>query len=136
MLLEHQPSLTPDLGADTSRDSLLKLGIDQWILESSALLDPSTNLYRHINDFDPYFWATGNGWMLHGVSRVLASIEEAGRTPAFSTQVASVRKTMKGVFTALFGQLNNEGLLPNYMLHWDASLGECDERQSLGLGVT
>ena len=134
--------LTSDIGADTSNDDLLSLGIEQWILESSALLDPSTNLYRHINDFDPYFWATGSGWMLHGGMRLLASIEEAGRTPKFSSQVNSVKSTMDSVFTALFDQLDvscpgcfirpsvptrtdeqNNGLLPNYMLHWDASLG-------------
>jgi hypothetical protein len=31
--------LTADLGSDVSSDDLLRLGIDQWQLESSALLD-------------------------------------------------------------------------------------------------
>jgi rhamnogalacturonyl hydrolase YesR len=98
--------LTADLGSDVSSDDLLRLGIDQWQLESSALLDPSTGLYRHINDFDPYFWATGNGWMLHGGLRVLASIEQAGRADAFKTQIDDVRTTLGTVFTALFAQLD------------------------------
>lgn len=98
--------LTSDIGADTSKDDLLQVGIDQWQLESSALLDTTTDLYRHINDFDPYIWATGNGWMLHGGMRVLASIEQAGRKDAFTSQIADVRDTMDRVFTALFAQLN------------------------------
>jgi hypothetical protein len=98
--------LIPDVGADTSKDDLLELGINQWLLESSALLDTDTNLYRHINDFDPYAWATGNGWMLHGGMRVLASIAQAGRNDAFAGQIADVKDVMGPVFTALFAQLN------------------------------
>jgi len=38
--------------------------------------------------------------------RLLASIEEAGRTSAFSSQIASVKSTMESVFPGLFGQLD------------------------------
>lgn len=100
---------------------LLSYGIDQWGLESSSLIDYSTNLYRHINDFDAHLWSTGNGWMLHGAVRVvslslgwagyplmplqLASISAARQTSSFSTELDGTMNQMSEVFEALFSQL-------------------------------
>ena len=116
--ISQTSQLTLDIGADTSSDDLLSLAISQWQLESSALLDPSSDMYRHINDFDPYIWATGNGWMVHGGMRVLASIEQAGRSGAFSSQIADVRSTLSTVFTSLFNQLDVSPLFFVFIACW------------------
>lgn len=44
--------------------------------------------------------------MVHGGLRILANIEEAGRSGAFTGQIADVKNTLGTVFKALLGQLN------------------------------
>ena len=55
-----------------NKTDLLETALDQWLLESSALLDTTKNIFRHINDFDARLWATGNAWMLYGICRVVS----------------------------------------------------------------
>ena len=62
-----------DLGLSAHDDSLMQFGLDQWILEKSALFDKEQNLWRHINQQDNGFWATGNGWALLGLMRLVSA---------------------------------------------------------------
>jgi hypothetical protein len=55
----------------TGNPALLNISLAQWLLESSALLDTTANIFRHINDWDARLWATGNGWMLYGAVRLV-----------------------------------------------------------------
>jgi hypothetical protein len=61
-----------DLGVTTNSTDLITIALEQFSLESSALLNSSTHLYRHVNDFDPRAWVTGNGWMAMGLMRVVS----------------------------------------------------------------
>lgn len=68
-----------DLGMTSEEPELLKFALEQFAGESASLLDKPTNLYRHItaidekNSWDPLIWATGNGWMTYGLTRVVSS---------------------------------------------------------------
>ena len=51
--------LTPvDLGFDAKNDTLLHVSIDQWLLESSAPLNTTKRIFRHINNRDARLWVT------------------------------------------------------------------------------
>ena len=114
-----------DLGLVTSNDSLLDFGLTQWTLDASGLYDSSVQLFRHINDYDPNFWATGNGWILYGGMRIvsaisgmqsarliacaddqLASIEAAGQTDEYSKTISTVQTQMSQVFSSIFDKIN------------------------------
>ncbi|RSH82547.1 uncharacterized protein EHS24_007528 [Apiotrichum porosum] len=121
------------LGLATSNTTLLTAALNQWTLDSSALLDTSVNLYRHVNTFDARFWATGNAWMLQGLMRILASIDSAGQTDNMGTSVSTAETTAANVFTALFNQLTSDGRLPNYMLTDDSTLSIADSTGTAGV---
>jgi rhamnogalacturonyl hydrolase YesR len=108
------PPFLAYLGLTTNNTELLEEALDQWLHTSAGLLDPSQNLYRHINTFDPRFWATGNGWMLAGLMRVLGSIKAAGGA-GLGTKVRQAEETAALVFKALFDRLDASDRLPNYM---------------------
>ncbi|ORX38179.1 hypothetical protein BD324DRAFT_619871 [Kockovaella imperatae] len=116
------PPFLASLGLATSSDDLLALGINQWLLESSALLDTTKDIFRHINDFDARLWATGNAWMLYGACRVLASIGVAGETSNLAAQVGSTVRQLSAIFPAIFAQLDSDNLVPNYMYESEPSL--------------
>lgn len=120
------PPFPAYLGLAASDNTLLQLGLEQWILESSALLDTDENLFRHVNDWDARFWATGNGWMLYGLMRVLASIDAAGQTGSFSGDVTKVKQQAAPVFNSLWQQLDSDNLIPNYMLQSNTTLAVGD----------
>lgn len=61
----------------TWSQDLIGMALNQWALESSALLNPATNMFRHINAWDARFWATGNGWMLLGAIRTVRTFLRA-----------------------------------------------------------
>lgn len=116
------------LGLTTNATQLLDEALTQWTDVSDAMLRTDTNLYIHVNTWDQKFWATGNGWMLAGLMRVLASIRAAGvaQTPAFANRVATAENIAALVFKSLFAQLGYDGRLPNYMLQNDRSLAVAD----------
>ncbi|CAK9785697.1 hypothetical protein CC85DRAFT_288182 [Cutaneotrichosporon oleaginosum] len=106
------PPFLAYLGLTTNNTQLLEQALDQWLLVSSALLDTNHNLYRHLNTWDTRFWATGNGWMLAGLMRVLGSIEAAGG--GLDAKVREAEAIAARVFQALFDRLDG-GRIPNYM---------------------
>ncbi|GFZ48818.1 hypothetical protein JCM24511_06567 [Saitozyma sp. JCM 24511] len=121
------PPFPAYLGLSTGNQALLNISLAQWLLESSALLDTTVNIFRHINDWDARLWATGNGWMLYGAVRVLASVQSysssgSATDNAISSEVAQIQTTLSGVFTALFNQLDNNSLIPDYMNQPNATL--------------
>lgn len=71
------PDKRLDLGLATESSGLLWYALDQWRLEASSLLRTPHNLYAHITavdasfTWDPKIWATGNGWMTYGLTRVV-----------------------------------------------------------------
>lgn len=119
------PPFLAYLGLTTHNTNLLKEALEQWTLTSSGLLDPAQNLYRHVNGWDARFWATGNGWMLAGLMRVLASIKSSG-DKSLAAQVAQAEQTAANVFKALFSRLDGSGRLPNYMDQTNADLTHGD----------
>ncbi|WOO77175.1 uncharacterized protein LOC62_01G000761 [Vanrija pseudolonga] len=109
------PPFLAYLGLTTNNATLLGDALTQWSLESSALLDPSANLYRHVHYWDTGFWLTGNGWMLSGLVRVLASIAKSPYAAQFKDQTDAAARTAANVFTALFNALDNSGLIATYV---------------------
>jgi rhamnogalacturonyl hydrolase YesR len=67
-------ALTSDLGLATNSTDLLKDSVKQFVGESGHILDEEKNIYHHVNqDWWGYpFWATGNGWMMYGIMRVVS----------------------------------------------------------------
>jgi hypothetical protein len=122
------PPFIAYLGLATGNADLLSQALDQWTCVSDTLLT-GDNIYSHITqaDFaDTGLWATGNGWMLMGLMRVLASINASGfATDArFADRVAAAEQTAVKVFTALFAQLTEDNRLPNYLLNTGDSAGD------------
>lgn len=109
------PPFLAYLGLTTNNATLLGDALTQWSLESSALLDPSANLYRHVHYWDTGFWLTGNGWMLSGLVRVLASIAKSPYAAQFKDQTDAAARTAANVFTALFNALDDSGLIATYV---------------------
>ncbi|GMK59287.1 hypothetical protein CspeluHIS016_0703020 [Cutaneotrichosporon spelunceum] len=119
------PPFLAYLGLTTNNTALLEQALDQWLLTSSALLDTTHNLYRHLNTWDTRFWATGNGWMLAGLMRVLASIA-AGGAGRLVSKVSEAESIAARVFVALFDRLDDSSRLPNYMDEVDPALAHAD----------
>ncbi|WVQ74275.1 hypothetical protein IAR50_003872 [Cryptococcus sp. DSM 104548] len=114
------------LGLTTSNSDLLTKSLEQFTLESSALLETIHNIYLHILDGDARLWATGNGWMTYGLMRDLASVSSAGLESAVGNYATNTMNTISGVFQGLFSQLDDDNLLPNYMLQSNATLAVGD----------
>ncbi|KIR41426.1 hypothetical protein I307_03974 [Cryptococcus deuterogattii 99/473] len=110
------------LGLDISNYNLLKKALVQFSLESSAMLDTDQQIYQHIPASDARLWATGNGWMAYGLMRDLASVKMSPFAEDFSTLKSDAEQTIAGVFKALFDQLGEDGLLPDYMLQDNSTL--------------
>jgi hypothetical protein len=69
-----ETALTLDLGLATNSLKLLNSSVEQFVGESGHILDEEKNIYRHVNqDWGYPFWATGNGWMMYGIMRVVNS---------------------------------------------------------------
>jgi hypothetical protein len=69
-----ETALTLDLGLATNSLKLLNSSAEQFVGESGHILDEEKNIYRHVNqDWGYPFWATGNGWMMYGIMRVVNS---------------------------------------------------------------
>lgn len=113
------PPVPTYLGLSAHNDSLMQFGLDQWVLETSALLDTDQSLYRHINQQDNGFWATGNGWALLGLVRLIALFEAAKQTPP---ELEKAKQEASAIFGSLFQQLDSDNLLPDYMLQDNATL--------------
>lgn len=110
------------LGLDISDDSLLKKALEQFSLESSAMLDTDQLIYQHIPATDARLWATGNGWMTYGLMRDLASVKMSSFAEDLSSLKSDAEQTIAGVFKALFDQLGEDSLLPDYMLQGNSTL--------------
>jgi len=118
------PPFMAFLGLATKNPDLLEQALQQWTLTSDMLLE--NGLYFHTTTFDHGYWATGNGWMLAGLMRVLASIRAAGFEDRFSNDIAAAEKTAADVFKTLFQQLGDDGRLPNYMKNGDWERSKAD----------
>jgi hypothetical protein len=82
------------------------MSLEQYQLEASALYDPSRQLYRHVNSFDPRSWGTGNGWMAMGMMRTLAATFAAGEAGVLWDRIGPMESEVAAVFASLFKQLN------------------------------
>lgn len=118
--------ITPSLaylGLDISDDSLLKKALEQFILESSAMLDTDQLIYQHIPATDARLWATGNGWMTYGLMRNLASVKTSPFAEDLSSLKFEAEQTIAGVFKALFDQLGVRLPCHPFALNIDSPLG-------------
>ncbi|KAL1413426.1 hypothetical protein Q8F55_001193 [Vanrija albida] len=109
------PPFLAYLGLTTNNATLLGEALRQWSLESSALLDPQANLYRHVHYFDTGFWLTGNGWMLSGLARVLAAIAKSPYAAQFKDEADAAARTAAKVFAALLNSIDDAGLIATYV---------------------
>ena len=82
------------------------MSLEQYQLEASALYDPARRLYRHVNDFDPRSWGTGNAWMAMGMMRTLAATFAAGEAGVLWDRIGPMESEIAGVFASLFKQLD------------------------------
>lgn len=106
------PPFLAYLGLATKDDELLMEAIKQWNLEADLLFDENNKLFKHKTN-DGTLWATGNGWMLMGLARVIASITHADNKN-LDGEINKAKDKAKDVFNACLGQLV-EGRIPNRM---------------------
>ncbi|KAH7350428.1 hypothetical protein BKA66DRAFT_516399 [Pyrenochaeta sp. MPI-SDFR-AT-0127] len=68
--------------------ALLREAVNQISLYRDALQDRSTGLWRHIvgSRTDAGAWSTGNGWVLGGIARVLATIKHWPTSSTWATE--------------------------------------------------
>ncbi|TYJ57918.1 hypothetical protein B9479_001273 [Cryptococcus floricola] len=114
------------LGLTTNSSDFLTKSLEQFTLESSALLETIHDVYLHILNWDASLWATGNGWMAYGLMRDLASVSSAGLDSAVGDYATNTKNTISGVFQGLFSQLDDDSLIPNYMHQSNATLAVGD----------
>ncbi|WVQ84673.1 hypothetical protein IAT38_006828 [Cryptococcus sp. DSM 104549] len=110
------------LGLDITSYTLIKEAIDQFTHESAQMLNTDVNIYNHIPNWDARLWATGNGWMTYGLMRDIASAHASGLEALVWPEINQAQTTIANVFEALFGQLDDQSLLPNYMLQSNQTL--------------
>ncbi|WVQ66890.1 uncharacterized protein L199_005081 [Kwoniella botswanensis] len=114
MMYMIPPSLSY-LGLSLSSEEYLKYGLAQWDGETTALLDTTVNIYRHIHDWDARLWATGNGWGVYGGIRSLYSVKASPFASTLTQQITEAESTLASVFEGLFNELDSQYLIPNYL---------------------
>ncbi|WVW86267.1 hypothetical protein I302_108309 [Kwoniella bestiolae CBS 10118] len=125
MMYMIPPSLSY-LGLSLSSEEYMKYGLEQWSLETSALLDTTVNIYRHVHDWDTRLWATGNGWGVYGGIRNIYSAKASPFASTFSQEISQAEDTLLKIFERLFNELDDHYLIPNYMRQVNATLAVGD----------
>lgn len=106
-------------GVATQNQSLLREAVNQISLYRSALQDTKTGLWTHIigSRRDAGTWSTGNGWVLGGTARVLATIlhwpTSEGWITEQQTLVGYAKEIIDGAISV--GPEASSGLLRNYI---------------------
>ena len=99
------PPFLAQLGMVSSSQAVLNDALSQWAIECNEMMDWNKGVFNHIPAWDNKPWATGNGWMLMGFTRVVASINSAGMSGAFSSTTSSYIDTVTWAFYNLFGNM-------------------------------
>lgn len=99
------------LGLASHNRGLLEDALYQWTGISNGLLDGATGLWRHQNPGDDKIWLTGNGWMLMGLMRVIASI----RASRFDINTSDAENIAARAFKSLFDSADSEGIMQNVL---------------------
>ncbi|ETS59526.1 hypothetical protein PaG_06445 [Moesziomyces aphidis] len=112
-------------GLVTRNNTLLQLAYDQIRLYRDGMRLTSgaaTNLWGHIylpdnrTWTDGGAWATGNGWVLAGMARTLATIEQSQASQAMVSQKNDLVSWMNEILDAAYPLLDERALLfHNYM---------------------
>ncbi|KAH7070668.1 glycosyl hydrolase family 88-domain-containing protein [Paraphoma chrysanthemicola] len=99
--------------------SLLRESVNQISLYRDVLRDSRTGLWRHIagGNADAGTWSTGNGWVLGGIARVLATIKywptSSGWTSEQQRLIGFAKEIIDGAIRV--GPESRSGLLRNYI---------------------
>ncbi|KAJ9480328.1 hypothetical protein PHBOTO_003552 [Pseudozyma hubeiensis] len=112
-------------GMITRNNTLLQASYDQIRLYRNAMRytsGPAANLWGHIllpdnrTWTDGGAWATGNGWVLAGMARTLATIEQSQASSQMTSQKTDLINWMQEILDASWPLLNDRALLfHNYM---------------------
>ncbi|KAG8899245.1 hypothetical protein FRB99_006846 [Tulasnella sp. 403] len=121
-------------GVFTSNTSIIYESYNQISLYRKYLRDPSTSLWRHITtappapnspspsgtpDMAPFndtgIWATGNGWALGGMLRVLATIQNSPFSKQFEDEQGDLQDWISELHSAMASRLPNSGIFTNYL---------------------
>ena len=119
------PPFVSFFGLITRNDSLLQTAYDQIRLYRDGMrltTGKSSNLWGHIllpdnsTWTDGGAWATGNGWVLAGMARTLATIEQSQASSQMTRQKTDLVHWMQEILDAAWPLLDERALLfHNYM---------------------
>ncbi|KAJ6580863.1 hypothetical protein B0H19DRAFT_1112638 [Mycena capillaripes] len=107
--------------ADSGNATLLQDTYKQCGLYRAVLQSPGGGLWAHIvgpQAADPGHWATGNGWAVAGMARVLATLLRAPAaqgTPWLAGAVADLSAWIKEILDAARAVPPDGGLVRNYI---------------------
>ncbi|KAF2824786.1 hypothetical protein CC86DRAFT_419988 [Ophiobolus disseminans] len=100
--------------------ALLRESVNQISLYRDALQDKSTGLWRHIvgSRTDAGAWSTGNGWVLGGIARVLATVKHWPTSAAWTAEQQKLNGFAKEIIDGAIavGPETRSGLLRNYIV--------------------
>ncbi|KAG7284284.1 hypothetical protein NEMBOFW57_010651 [Staphylotrichum longicolle] len=103
----------------TNDPSLLREAIRQITLYRDALQDKSTGLWSHIigSRRDAGTWSTGNGWVLGGIARVLATLNHWPTSSTWTAEARSLIQYAKEIIDGAIqvGPDSKSGLFRNYI---------------------
>ncbi|SCV72972.1 BQ2448_6897 [Microbotryum intermedium] len=105
-------------GIVTKNKSLVLESYNQIKLYRSHLQDPQTRLWKHVllgHWEDTSLWATGNAWVVAGITRVLATLMHSHHAQLYKDEIRDLTCWANEIVDAAFARVNDEGLLPNHL---------------------
>lgn len=112
-----QPTFLAYVGAVRNDKSLLTTAATQCQLIYDILVDDTGRL-RHVmmgGWQDEGHWGTGNGWAVHGMVRVLATLDHSSFKTALTAQRKKLASTIDSILQAGYETQADSGALLNYM---------------------
>jgi unsaturated rhamnogalacturonyl hydrolase len=99
-----------------SRDAaMLERALDQMIVHSDYLADPSTGLFWHVaylekKSHSACLWARGNSWFSIAAPQVLGEIDAAGAAARFAAKIEKIRVALARQLNAIARLQDQSGL--------------------------
>lgn len=103
----------------TNNPSLLREAVRQITLYREALQDRNSGLWSHIvgSRRDAGTWSSGNGWVLGGINRVLATLKHWPTSSSWTAEARSLVQYAKEIIDGAIqvGPDSRSGLFRNYI---------------------
>ncbi len=103
----------------TNNPSLLREAVRQITLYREALQDRNSGLWSHIvgSRRDAGTWSSGNGWVLGGITRVLATLKHWPTSSTWTAEARSLVQYAKEIIDSAIqvGPDSRSGLFRNYI---------------------